>query len=188
MRRARRDAQRLRLRWQGFDPNTDGDLYLYLGAGGGGTTDLYNPYGPSQPDVLPFSADYLVRVSSGITPTLYAFSGGTWVAQTELDSLTNGALTDLLLPFADLGIASPAGASLKLLGVASESNELDVWATIPDKNLGQPWNQYVRFNSLGDGIVPAAAGRFDKYTYHLDGRWYVCILFARARTGHSRKT
>ncbi len=150
------DAQRLRLRWQGLNPSSDGDLYLYLGAGGSGTTDLYNPYGPSQNGVLPFTADYLVRVSSGITPTLYAFSGGTWVAQTELVSLTNGALTDLLLPFADLGIASPAGAALKLLGVASESNELDVWATIPDKNLGQPWNQYVRFNSLGAGIVPAA--------------------------------
>ena len=40
------DATRLRLRWEGHDLSTGDDLYLYLGAGGSGTTDLYNPHGP----------------------------------------------------------------------------------------------------------------------------------------------
>ena len=33
---------------------------------------------------------------------------------------------------------------------------LDVWATVPDQNLGRTWAQYIEFASLGAGIVPAA--------------------------------
>ena len=150
------DATRLRLRWQGFDARSEGDLYLYLGTGGGGTTDLYNPYGPGQSGVLPFAANYVVRVSGGITPTLLSFSGGTWTVQAEVAAQTSAELTDVLLPFSALGIANPAAASLKLLGVASEAGDLVVWATVPDRNLGRPWAQYVQFDSLGPGIVPAA--------------------------------
>ncbi len=79
------DAAWLRLRWQGFDARTEGDLYLYLGTGSGGTTDLYNPYGPGQSGVLPFTANYVVRISGGITPTLLSFSGGTWTVQSGSD-------------------------------------------------------------------------------------------------------
>ncbi|MEZ4767997.1 MAG: Ig-like domain-containing protein [Caldilineales bacterium] len=149
------NATTLRLRWQGLNVNSDGDLYLYLGTGGPGSTDLYNPYGPSEPAVLPFAADYLVRVSGGVTPTLLAYAGGAWVQQTEVAALSTGDLNDVLLPFADLGIAAPAAASLKLLGVASQQGALDVWATVPDRNLGRPWKQYAQFLSLGAGIVPA---------------------------------
>ena len=70
--------------------------------------------------------------------------------------MASGDLTDVLLPFSDLGIAAPASASLKVLGVASLAEVLDVWATVPDKNLGRPWNQFVQFAALGSGIVPNA--------------------------------
>ncbi len=150
------NANLLRLRWQGFDVSSEGDLYLYLGTGDGGTTDLYNPYGPGQSGVLPFAANYVVRISGGITPTLLTFSSGTWTVQAEVAAQTRAALTDVLLPFSALGIANPAAANLKLLGVASDVGDLDVWATVPDRNLGRPWAQYVQFNALGAGIVPAA--------------------------------
>lgn len=53
-------------------------------------------------------------------------------------------------------IATPASASLQLLGVASDESTLNVWATIPDKNLKQPsWTQYIQWGSLGSGLVPA---------------------------------
>jgi hypothetical protein len=147
------DATHLRLRWDGFDISSEGDLYLYLGTGGGGTTALLNQTG----GILPFSADYAVRLSAGITPTLYTAGGGAWLLHKELAALNSGKLTELLLPFTDLGIANPAGASLKLLGVASVAGGTEAWATIPDKNLGQTtWNQFVEFTSLGAGIVPGA--------------------------------
>ena len=58
------DATHLRLRWEGFNVDSEGDLYFYLGTGGGGTTDLFNPSGPVQGVVLPFTANYLVRVAA----------------------------------------------------------------------------------------------------------------------------
>lgn len=159
------DATRLRLRWEGHDLSTGDDLYLYLGAGGSGTTDLYNPHGPHASGVLPFVADFMVRVSrthgsgagSGeLTATLFSAGGGTWVSGDAVAAVASGDVTDVLLPFADLGIAAPASASLKVLGVASLAEVLDVWATIPDQNLGRTWNQYVTLASLGSGIVPGA--------------------------------
>ena len=96
-----------------------------------------------------------MRLSNGITPTLYAFTGGAWAEQGPVAALTSGELTDLLLPFAGLGL-TPA-SSLKLLGVASAAGGTAAWATIPDRNLGQStWNQYIEFASLGAGIVPDA--------------------------------
>ena len=77
------DATHLRLRWEGFNVGSEGDLYFYLGTGGGGTTDLFNPSGPDQGGVLPFTANYLVRLAGGITPTLYSASGGAWVTQSR---------------------------------------------------------------------------------------------------------
>jgi hypothetical protein len=149
------DATQLRLRWQGVALNNS-DLYLYLGTGGSGSTDLYNPNGPSQSGVLPFAATYLVRLSAGITPTLLAFNGSAWISQTTVAAVSSGDLNDVLLPFSALGITNPAGATLEVLGVATEPGDLTVWATLPDQNLGRPWAQYIEFATLGDGIVPAA--------------------------------
>ncbi|MCB8968983.1 MAG: hypothetical protein H6660_19060, partial [Ardenticatenaceae bacterium] len=147
----------LRLRWDGINVNGDGDLYLYLGTGGAGTTALLNPFGPDDPGVLPFAADYVVYVSGNMTATLYTASGGVWMADGAVAVTAVDQTLDVLLPFADLGIANPAATSLKLLGVASGEAALDVWATVPDKNLERPsWTQYVQWAAVGGGVVPAA--------------------------------
>ena len=77
------------------------------------------------------------------------------MTQTELSALLSGDRNDVRLPFSVLGIGNPAGATLKVLGVASAQDELNVWATIPDQNLGRTWAQYVEFAALGAGIIPA---------------------------------
>ncbi|MFN8333456.1 MAG: Ig-like domain-containing protein [Saprospiraceae bacterium] len=148
------DANSLRLRWQGASAGAGDELYLYLGTGGG-LSDLFNPNGSNQSGVLPFAASYMVRLAEGITPTLYSASGG-WSVLKEITAITNGDHTDVLLSFADLGIANPTATSLKVLGVAATVNPLGVWATLPDQNLGRTWTQYVEFASLGSGIVPAS--------------------------------
>lgn len=149
------NATSLRLRWQGLNLASDGDLYLYLGTGSGGTTTLFDPSGTGTSDALPFSADYLIRLTNGLTPTLYSASGGNWSSQGGVAGVAAGDAIDMLLPFTVLGITNPAATTLRLLGVASESDVLDVWATVPDQNLGRVWTQYIEFASLGAGIVPA---------------------------------
>lgn len=150
------NSDSLRLRWQGLNLASDGDLYLYLGTGSGGTTTLFNPNGGGTSTVLPFNANYLVRLTAGITPTLYSSSGSGWNSQGAVNALTTGDEIDLLLPFADLGITNPGATALRLLGVASTSGVLEPWATVPDQNLGRVWTQYIEFGSLGVGIIPAA--------------------------------
>ena len=150
------NASDLRLRWDGMNVDGDGDLTFYLGTGGAGTTSLLNPFGADVPGVLPFSADYAVYVSGSMTATLYAVSGGSWTAVGPAVVTTVDQTTDILLPFAELGIANPAAASLQLLGTASAEGVLAVWATVPDRNVGWPsWTQYIEWPSLGSGIVPA---------------------------------
>jgi uncharacterized repeat protein (TIGR02543 family) len=150
------NSDSLRLRWQGLNLASDGELYLYLGTGSGGTTTLFDPNGGGTSTVLPFNADYLIRLTAGITPTLYTANGGVWTAQSSVNALTNGDEIDVLLPLADLGVTNPAATALRLLGVVSESGMLEPWATIPDQNLGRVWTQYIEFASLGAGIIPAA--------------------------------
>ncbi len=150
------NSDSLRLRWQGLNLASDGDLYLYLGTGNGGTTTLFDPNGTGTSSGLPFNANYLIRLSAALTPTLYSSGGGAWTAQSSVNAVTNGGEIDVLLPFADLGIANPAATSLRLLGVVAERDLLEVWATVPDQNLGRVWTQYIEFGTLGAGIVPAA--------------------------------
>ncbi|MBI1293418.1 hypothetical protein GC175_00485 [bacterium] len=142
----------LRLRWQGINLNS-GDLYFYLGTGGSGSTALFNPAGAEQGNILPFAANYMIRLSGDITPTLYTSNGGAWTSGAALNAITAGDVTDVLVPFSLLGV-TPSSA-LKVLGVVSESGILDVWATVPDQNIGRTWAQFVEFASLGAGIVPS---------------------------------
>jgi hypothetical protein len=146
------NADTLRLRWRGLNLNS-GDLYLYMSTGGSGSTSLFNPAGAEQGNTLPFSANYMIRLSAGITPTLYTSNGGAWTSGATLTAITAGDVTDVLVPFSLLGM-TPASA-LKVLGVVSESGILDVWATVPDQNIGRTWAQYIEFASLGAGIVPS---------------------------------
>ena len=137
---------------------SEGDLYLYLGTGSGGTATLFNPTGPVQGSVLPFTANYLVRLAGGITPTLYSATGGDWTHQKEVTAVNSGELNDVLLPFADLGITDPAATSLKLLGVVAANGTLDVWATVPDQNLGRVWGAEHRVGSPGRGHCAGRRG------------------------------
>jgi hypothetical protein len=114
----------------------------------GGITSLLNPAGVDVPGVLPFSADYVVQVTGSQTATLYNVSGGVWTVVGPIATDSVGLATDVVVPWADLGVATPAATTLQLLAVASLADELTVWATLPDKNnpdwSSEAWTQYIR--------------------------------------------
>ncbi len=150
------DANQLRLRWDGFNVESSGDLFFYLGTGGSGLTTQLAPYGGTPADTLPISAEYVVHVSNSTTATLYSVSGGVWTSVAPAQLSVNGQQMDILLAFADLGITTRAATSLQLLGVATGEGSVDVLATLPDKNIGQTtWNQFITFSSMGSGIIPS---------------------------------
>lgn len=86
---------------------------------------------------LAMQADYLVWVEDGDRAVLLSWTGSDWITETVLGParyrLHNG-LTDLLLPFDQLGIGDPALSPLALLAVASEEEVLRLWSVLPDRN------------------------------------------------------
>jgi hypothetical protein len=135
------DATALRLDWLGAHWDGDGDLFVYLDTGSGGNTTLHNPYTTTKTIHLPngMNADYLIQVEDSATATLLQANGGNWTVVAALDAsnfrlrTTDGQIvTELYLPFARLGYAP--GNALKIVAVASEENELLLWAAAPDKN------------------------------------------------------
>ena len=147
------DRQALRLAWTGANWNGDGDLFIYLDTGAGGTNSTFTPDSVAAtgttvtlpPDML---ADALIWVRDASTAVLLRWDGNAWApgdgegstpltdAQFRFDGGRNGGQTDLYLPFELLGI--PAGASLGLLAFAAEEPTPDVglrvWATLPVVN------------------------------------------------------
>lgn len=150
----------LRLRWHGVNVDSNADITFYLSRGGSGTTALLNPAGADVPAVLPFSADYAVRVSGSQTATLYAVIGGFWTAVDSVEMTSAGLTSDVLLAWSDLGVANPAATAVRLLAVGTLPDETTVWATMPDKNnpdwTTQPWTQYIEWTAVGSGLIPAA--------------------------------
>ncbi|NUM44027.1 MAG: hypothetical protein HUU38_04915, partial [Anaerolineales bacterium] len=159
----------LRMAWTGASWNGDGDLFFYLDTGAGGATSLYNPYptGPvvSLPDA--FGADYLLWLEDGTTAQLYQWNGSWTLTQTlTADHLRADATrTDVILPFAWVGLAP--GAALNLLAVATDEDALQLWATAPGKNpLNSPrlqpaqdfgdfqLTQFYAIPALSDGVRP----------------------------------
>ncbi|MCP4537114.1 MAG: DUF11 domain-containing protein, partial [Chloroflexi bacterium] len=135
-----------------------------------------------------FGAEYLVWVQDDSTASLIAWNGSTWetvnvlgTAQFRFSASLNDGQTDILIPFADLGITDPAANSLGLLAFASadpstsSGQALTLWATAPS---GNPINDSrlidndtlaaqseifaltlaYRWAGLGSGLCPSDAG------------------------------
>lgn len=154
------DADALRLRWEGGNWETQGDLYIYLDTAILGATTLYDPYNSGSNIGFPagMTPNHMLIVTK--TATLYEWTAG-WNAVATLDATQferDDLTIDALLPFAQLGIdnSSPLG----LLAVASEQDALKLWAAAPDHN---PLNSERVINRL-------AAGRdlsdYDLTLYH----------------------
>ncbi|NOZ79187.1 MAG: hypothetical protein GXP48_08440, partial [Acidobacteria bacterium] len=71
------DSAALRLAWAGANWNTDGDLFIYLDTGAGGTTAAYNPFNDGVSLSLPdgMNADYLIWAQDNLTATLLHWDG-----------------------------------------------------------------------------------------------------------------
>jgi hypothetical protein len=174
------DREALRLAWTGADWDVSGDLFVYLDTRPGtGATAVYDPYGKGPAIGLPagMAADYAVWVEDGETVILltpdangrWPDSGNRKLDGTQFRLDDGNARTDLLLPFAQLGI--DPGAPLSLLALASEQDALRLWAAMPDDNplnselavnplasdyLGLDFalTQRYQWSSLGDGQCP----------------------------------
>lgn len=141
----------LRLAWTGANWNTDGDLFIYLDTGAGGTDSVFTPHPPAATGALAslpagMGADNLIWVQDGRTATLLRWDAGSgaWVVaaplsaeQYRFDLSRRGGQTDFYLPFELLGLSGPA-AALGLLAFATEEPAPDVglqlWATAPAFN------------------------------------------------------
>lgn len=170
----------LRLLWEGANWNHDGDLFIYLDTTGGGASQALNPFNDGRSVQLPtingpaFGAEYMVWVQDSSTALLYKANGNNWTQERAItDNFRfGGGRTDLRLPFAWLGITTPASNGLGLVAFASDEGALTLWSSIPDRNpLNSPrlangsiagadvlqltLTQQLRFASLGSGIRPA---------------------------------
>lgn len=123
-------------------------------------------------------ADYAVWVADAQTAWLLGWDGSAWIKMAMLGDASYryqpsraGGLTDLVLPFAWLGIDDPAAASLGLLAFASEEDALRLWAILPPTNpvnsalamgaaghmpddAGLPLEHYYRWGSPGPAVCP----------------------------------
>ena len=175
------DRQALRLAWTGANWNGDGDLFIYLDTGAGGTNSTFTPDSVAATDAavtLPpdMLADALIWVQDASTAVLLRWDGSAWApgagegstpltdAQFRFDGGRSGGQTDLYLPFGLLGI--PAGASLGLLAFATEEPTPDVglrvWATLPVVNPINSSRVNIRlpFAPIGSAVVLRHAYRW----------------------------
>ncbi|MBN1890752.1 MAG: Ig-like domain-containing protein [Thermoflexales bacterium] len=190
------DREGLRMTWSGADWKTDGNLFIYLDTAESGKTLAYDPFNKYGDDVyLPtyriqtttyrMAADFVVRVTFSATAPLSTsaqllrYNGSSWVVvpnpgiEYAFDAGTSPAMTDLYVPFADLGITNPVSQSLGLVAFATEPDSLRLWAAAPAGNKlnsqwvtgqspnKQPWGLSQRYYwpSLGDGVCPCDGER-----------------------------
>ncbi len=186
------DSATLRIAWTGADWDAQGDLFLYLDTGSGGSTAAYNPYGAAPVITLPddhggaMAADYLIVVEDDQTAELRRWSGSAWVLDQTLDfpnflldRTRQPITTDLFIPFSWIG--SPS--ALKMVALASEEDALRLWATMPAANphnseravgeLAVPYldldfalTQSYQWSGPGSAGVCPSAGQFEDTALH----------------------
>ncbi len=166
------DQAALRLTWAGADWSSDGDLFVYLDTGAGGTRDLFTPYPvPEKASqfLLPSSldADTLVWVQDNLKASLLKWQGGGWqpageltASQYRFDPVSRDGETDLYLPFKLLG--ARAGDPIRVLALAAEEPVsgagLQIWATAPHTN---PANSARSNQRAALGCAAGKSGRDD---------------------------
>jgi hypothetical protein len=143
---ATRDSRALRLAWTGANWSADGDLFIYLDVGPGGTGSVFTPYpAPTENGVYlaAADADRVVWVQDSHTASLLRWDGATWITDTLLTdaeyrfnpSLRDGQ-SDLYLPFALLG--TDPSSHVGVLAFAAEDHvpgaRLQVWSIVPHFN------------------------------------------------------
>ncbi|MGD8856955.1 MAG: PKD domain-containing protein, partial [Chloroflexota bacterium] len=128
----------------------DGDLFIYLDAGAGGSNRAFVPGAWAAAEVwLPgdMGADYAIWVQDSGTAVLMSWDGANWITASSQDfeyvfeSDLPAPQTDLLVPFSTIGDPT----ALKLVAFASEEGALRLWSTMPVDN------------SLNSGLIISGA-------------------------------
>ena len=143
------DREALRLAWSGASWHLgDGDLFVYLDTGPGGTTQPFIPVALPVADAtvtLPatLQADVLIWVQTADQATLLRWDGSAWSGATPLtarqfhfDAGRLGGQLDMVLPFELLGLTPASSLGLIGLGVQEpvEGEAPQLWVTLPPFN------------------------------------------------------
>ncbi|MEZ4592420.1 MAG: Ig-like domain-containing protein [Chloroflexota bacterium] len=131
------DADNYFMAWRGGQWTLDGELWIYLKAGGSGSNELIVPLASAPDATLPFAADYAIQITDPLSGTLYQYSGG-WQVSAEEWEFANGGMgdTEIRLP-----LFGTSNVELLAFGLGDDAN---IWAIFPATN------------PLNPGSAPAA--------------------------------
>lgn len=127
------DANHTYLAWRGSHWALDGELWIYVNSGGGGSSEMMQPLAAAPDATLPFDADYAIRITDPLSGTLYEYSGG-W-QESALDwAFANGGSGDTEIRLPLLGTSNLEALAF---GLGDDHN---VWAIFPTTNPLNPGN------------------------------------------------
>ena len=121
------DANNYYLAWRGGQWTLDGELWIYLKAGGTGGNELIVPLASAPAATLPFAANYAIQITDPLTGTLYEYNGG-WQVSAEEWTFAQGSTgdTEIRLP-----LFGTSDVETLAFGLGDDAN---VWAIFPATN------------------------------------------------------
>lgn len=152
------DANNYFMAWRGGWWSLDGDLWIYLKAGGSGSNELIVPLASAPDATLPFAADYAIQITDPISGTLYEYSGGWQVSAAEW-AFANGGTgdTEIRLP-----LFGTSNVEIIAFGLGDDQN---VWSIFPATN---PLNPGTTTAGRPTGLAAPTAEGDGWNTYHWD--------------------
>lgn len=152
------DGNAIYIGFSGVVWDTEGDLFVYLDTGVGGTNTSIDWSGIH---TLPFAADYVFAVDNDGYVNLRTYTVGVWVADqswtgSKYIGWDDNPYTEISIPWVDVG--SPV-ANLKILAFIQAENSNNVWASWPTPNLAnnsgsQTFSHFYHFPNLIAGLKP----------------------------------
>jgi len=142
------DDESLYLVWRGANWDAEGELWVFLDSGTGGSKQT----GLSGIPQLPFQADYAYQVADRFASDLWHYSGGQWITTTTGPTTTfvlRNDLTEIRSALADVGLVGKN--EVRLVAFATGS---PVWAIFPSTNpLDGAWTDAYHWMNFGDRFV-----------------------------------
>ncbi|KAA3664489.1 MAG: tandem-95 repeat protein, partial [Chloroflexi bacterium] len=127
------DSDDFFMAWRGGWWTLDGELWIYLNSGGGGSSALITPLQSAPSAQLPFDANYAVQVTSPLTGTLWEYSGSWQPSALDWEFVQgNEGDTEVRLP-----LVGTSNIETLSFGLGDNGR---VWAIFPATNPLNPVN------------------------------------------------
>ncbi|MCB9445852.1 MAG: tandem-95 repeat protein, partial [Ardenticatenaceae bacterium] len=155
------DANNIFMAWRGAWWTLDGELWIYINSGAGGSNQMIQPLASAPGAGLPFDADYAVQITDPLTGTLWEYSGG-WQVSVQDWAFAQGSSgdTEIRLP-----LFGTSNLETLAFGLGDDGN---IWAIFPATNALNPVVAAAPAPTLAglDGIMAVAPSGWQ--TYHWD--------------------